>query len=273
MQGNSVKENLLVGKPVFGTFGWEFMVSGLPQMVKATGAEFLLLDMEHNGAHFDMIKTQAALCRGLGLVPMARVPANQYTYLARALDAGMMGVMAPMVKTAEEAQFMVSCTRYPPSGRRGAAFGFAHDDYEAGSVAEKIRIANERTLAICLIETPEAIENIDQIAAVPGVDVLWLGHFDLTNFMGIPAQFDHPHYLKAIDRMVAAARKHNKVLASMTASEAWSREYWGRGFRLFAAGIDVHLMQSALRTSFKTLHELAAAEPSRDVDSNAKSSR
>ncbi len=259
MKSNPVKEKLLGGKPVFGTFGWEFMVSGLPQMVKATGAEFLLLDMEHNGAHFDMIKTQCLLCQGLDLVPMARVPAIEYTYIARAMDAGVMGVMAPMVRTADEAQFIVSCTRYPPTGRRGAAFGFAHDAYESGDVAEKIRAANERTLVICLIETPEGIENIDKIAAVPGVDVLWLGHFDLTNFMGIPAQFDHPQYINAIDKLVVAAKKHHKVLASMTASDEWSREYWAKGFRMFAAGVDVHLLQSALRSSFKTLHDLAGS--------------
>lgn len=91
MRGNPVKQKVLRGEPSFGTFGWEFLVSGLPQMVKATGAEFLLLDMEHSGAHFDMIKTQCALCQGLELVPMARVPAIEYTYFARALDAGAMG--------------------------------------------------------------------------------------------------------------------------------------------------------------------------------------
>lgn len=234
------------------------MVTGLPQMVKAAGAEFLLLDMEHSGAHFDTIKMQCALCHGIGVVPMARVPAIEYTYIARAMDAGVMGVMVPMVGSAEQARLLVSSTRYPPAGRRGAAFGFAHDNYESASVAEKIRIANERTLAICLIETPEGIQNIDEIAAVPGVDILWLGHFDLTNFMGIPAQFDHPEYLKAVDKLVAAARKHNKVLACMTASDAWSREYWDRGFRLFAAGVDVHLLQGALRASLKTLTDLAA---------------
>jgi len=259
MRGNAVKEKALRGEPVFGTFGWEFLVSGLPLMVKATGAEFLLVDMEHNGAHFDMLKTQCALCQGLGLVPMARVPAIEYTYIARALDAGAMGIMAPMVRTAEEARFIVSCTRYPPTGRRGAAFGFAHDEYESGSVADKIRIANERTLVICLIETPEGIANIEEIAAVPGVDVLWLGHFDLTNFMGIPAQFQHPDYVRAVDAMTAAARRHGKVLASMTAGDDWSREYWARGFRMFAAGVDVHLMQSALRASFATLRQLAGS--------------
>ena len=105
-----------------------------------------------------------------------------------------MGIMAPMVGSAEEAEYIVSCTRYPPKGRRGAAFGFTADDYVGGSVTDIIKVADERTLVMCLIETAEGIENVDKIAAVPGVDVLWLGHFDLTNFLGIPAQFDHPKY-------------------------------------------------------------------------------
>lgn len=260
MRTNPVKQKLLRGEPVFGTFGWEFLVPGLAQIAKSVGAEFLLLDMEHSGAHYDLIKMQAAACRGIGVVPMARVPANQYTYIARALDAGMMGIMAPMVGSAEEAKFIVSCTRYPPKGRRGAAFGFGADDYAGGSVAEKIRVADERTMVMCLIETAEGIKNVDKIAAVPGVDVLWLGHFDLTNFLGIPAQFDHPVYLKAIDKLVAAAKKHNKVLACMTASDEWSRDYWARGFRLFSAGVDVHLLQGALRASLNTLNGLAAEQ-------------
>jgi len=154
----------------------------------------------------------------------------------------------------------VSCTRYPPAGRRGAAFGFAPDDYEGGKVEDIIRVANERTLVMCLIETAEGIENIDEIAAVPGVDVLWLGHFDLTNFLGIPAQFDHPRYVAAVYRLCAAARRHGKVLACMTANEAWSREYWAKGFRLFAAGIDAHLLQSALRGQFRVLDDLSGRQ-------------
>jgi 2-keto-3-deoxy-L-rhamnonate aldolase RhmA len=167
-----------------------------------------------------------------------------------------MGIMAPMVGSAEEARHIVSCTRYPPAGRRGAAFGFASDDYIGGSVAEKIKLANERTLVMCLIETAEGIENVDKIAAVPGVDVLWLGHFDLTNFLGIPAQFDHPKYVKAIQKMTAAAKKHGKVLACATGDDQWSRDYWDKGFRLFAMGIDSMLLQGALKQGMATLEAL-----------------
>jgi 2-dehydro-3-deoxyglucarate aldolase/4-hydroxy-2-oxoheptanedioate aldolase len=257
MRDNPVKKKLLAGQPVFGTFGWEFLVPGLPQIVKAAGAEFLLMDMEHNGAHYETIKGQVAECRGIDLVPMARVSTSQYQYISRALDIGCLGIMVPMVGSAEEARFIVSCTRYPPEGRRGAAFGFAADDYEGGSVADKIRIAHERTLVMCLIETAEGIENVEAIAAVPGVDVLWLGHFDLTNFLGIPAQFDHPKYVAAIDKLTAAARKHGKVLACMSGDDAWSRQYWAKGFRLFAVGVDAMLLQGAIRQGMRPLNELA----------------
>jgi len=92
---------------------------------------------------------------------------------------------------------------------------------------------------------------------VLGVDVLWLGHFDLTNFLGILAQFDHPKYVAAIEKLVAAAKKHNKVLACMTADEKWSQDYWDKGFRLFAVGVDAHLLQGAIRQGMTTLHGLA----------------
>ena len=94
--------------------------------------------------------------------------------------------MVPLVDTAEQAARIVSFTRYPPQGRRGAAFGFAHDDYQGGDVVEKMRAIHERTLVICMIETRAGLENVEAIAAVDGVDVIWLGHFDLTNFLGIP---------------------------------------------------------------------------------------
>jgi 2-dehydro-3-deoxyglucarate aldolase/4-hydroxy-2-oxoheptanedioate aldolase len=91
---------------------------------------------------------------------------------------------------------------------------------------------------------------------VPGVDVLWLGHFDLTNFLGIPAQFDHPKYVKAIEKMVAAAKKHGKVLACATGDDQWSRDYWDKGFRLFAMGIDSMLLQGALKQGMAVLEHL-----------------
>lgn len=247
MRHNPVKQTLATGGRAFGAMVFEFFSPGLPQICKNAGAEYVLYDMEHSGLEFETLKTQFALCRGLDLVPMVRVPRGEYQFIARALDIGAMGIMVPMVGSKEEAEHIVSCTRYPPLGRRGAAFGFAHDDYQGGDVAAKIDALHQRTMVIPQIETVEGLEAAEAIAAVPGVDALWLGHFDLTNFMGLPGQFQHPDYLAGVKRIVAACEKHGKTAAFLATDNAWANEYLGHGYRLLAYGIDQLMLQAALK--------------------------
>jgi 2-dehydro-3-deoxyglucarate aldolase/4-hydroxy-2-oxoheptanedioate aldolase len=154
--------------------------------------------------------------------------------------------MVPLVDDAEQARFIVSCTRYPPEGRRGAAFGFAHDDYRGGDVVEKMSMIHARTLVIAMIETARGLQNVETIAAVPGIDVLWLGHFDLTNFLAIPGNFSHPRYREAINRIVAAADRYGKAAGYMAADEALGREYLSHGFRMIATGTDQGMLQAAI---------------------------
>ncbi len=253
MRDNPVKQAVANGGKAFGAMVFEFFSPGLPQICKNAGAEFVLYDMEHSGLEFETLKTQCALCRGLDIVPMVRVPAGQYHFIARALDIGAMGIMVPMVGSAEEAAHIVSCTRYPPLGRRGAAFGFAHDDYQGGDVAAKIEAIHARTMVIPQIETAEGLGNVEAIAAVPGVDALWLGHFDLTNFLGVPGQFQHPAYLQGVKRNFTACKAHGKTPAFLATDEAWSREYLAHGFRLFAFGVDQLMLQGALKAGLDQL--------------------
>ena len=161
MRDNPVKQRLAEGGYAFGTMVFEFFTPGIAQIVRAAGAEFVLYDMEHSGAGIDTIKVQMATCRGIGIVPLVRVPTTQYHFIARTLDAGAMGVMVPMVESAAQAREIVACTRYPPLGGRGAAFGVAHDDYESGPVPEKIAKAMARTLVIGQIETARGAAAVD----------------------------------------------------------------------------------------------------------------
>ena len=101
-----------------------------------------------------------------------------------------------------------------------------------------MRAIHERTLVICMIETRAGLENVDAIAAVDGVDVIWLGHFDLTNFLGIPGQFSHPQYRDAVKRIADAASKHGKAAGYMAADAELGREYLGHGYRMIATGTD-----------------------------------
>lgn len=246
----------------FGPMVIEFFTPGLPAIVAATGADFILYDMEHSGADIETMKAQFAACRGLSLAPLVRVPANRYHFIARALDAGAHGIMVPMVESREQAEEIVAAAHYPPYGRRGAAFSIAHDDYRGGHPVEKMRQARARTLIIPQIETARGLEQVEEIAAVEGIDVPWVGHFDLTSFLGIPGQFDHPDYNKAIDRVLAAARRHNKPAGFMAADETWAKAYWGRGFRMIAYGLDHLVYQAALAKGLRQLRALAGADGS-----------
>jgi len=255
MRDNPVKAKLAAGGRACGAMIFEFFSAGLPQICENAGAEFVLYDMEHTGLSFETLKTQIAHCRGLSIVPLVRVPRGEYHFIARALDVGALGVMVPMVGSAEEAAHIVACTRYPPAGRRGAAFGFAHDEYSGGDVAAKIAAIHARTLVIPQIETVEGLEAVEAMAAVPGVDALWLGHFDLTNFMGIPGAFRHPDYLAAVQRIVKACDAHGKAAGFLAADDAWAREYVAHGFRLLAYGLDQAMLGNALRRGLDTLRQ------------------
>lgn len=244
----TIRERVLAGDQVLGAMVFEFFSPGIAQIMAHAGCEYLIYDMEHTGTGFETLKAQVSHCRGLPIVPMARVPRGEYHFLARALDIGMQGLMIPMVESEDQARAIAEATRYPPVGRRGAAFGFAHDDYAPGDPAEKIALANARTLVIAQIETERGVENVDAIAATPGIDVLWVGHFDLANFLGVPGAFQDPTYVAAVQSVVEAARRHGKGLGFMPADAAWAAEYKGYGFNMLAVGTDHGLLMQGVKS-------------------------
>lgn len=244
MRENPVKSRVLAGAPVRGAMVFEFFSPGMARILVNAGCEFVLYDMEHTGLSLDTLRWLFASCRGLPIAPGLRVPRGDYAFIARALDAGAHCVMVPMVESRAQAEQIAQASHYPPVGRRGAAFGFAHDDYAGGDVNEKMRAADARTLLIAQIETERGLADVDAIAATPGVDVLWVGHFDLSNFLGIPAQFDHPRFIEAVQAVVAAARRHGKGLGYMAADAASAQRWRGYGFNMIAAGTDPAVLQA-----------------------------
>ena len=247
MAAKALRQRAMEGDQVLGAMIFEFFSPGIAQILKLAGCEFVLYDMEHTGMGLETLKAQVAACRGLDIAPMVRVPRGEYHFLARALDVGAQGIMVPMVESEEQARAIVEATRYPPNGRRGAAFGFPHDDYEPGNPLDKIAVADARNLVIAQIETERGLAAVDEIAAVDGIDVLWVGHFDLTNFLGIPGQFDHPAYLDAIKKVVAAGRRHKKGLGFMPTDEKWAADYKQHGFNMLAAGTDQGLLMAGIK--------------------------
>lgn len=253
MRDNPVKARLARGESVFGTMMFEFLSPGLPQMLVNAGADFVFYDLEHSGFSIDDMKTQFALCRGLGLVPLARPPGKAYQYAARLLDSGAFGLLYQMVDSAEEARELVRWTRYPPRGQRGAIFGGAHDDYGGGDMGEKALKAEERTLVTVLIETEAGLANVDEIMAVDGVDVAHLGHADLSLSLGIPGQFDHPELQRGIDAIVEAAERHGKAAASLAPTPQWGYDLMERGYRMMSYSYDIGLFTESLGAGIEGL--------------------
>jgi 2-dehydro-3-deoxyglucarate aldolase/4-hydroxy-2-oxoheptanedioate aldolase len=179
---------------------------------------------------------------------MVRVPRGEYTFLARALDLGARGVMIPMVESEEQAKSIVQSCRYPPVGRRGAAFGFAQCDYLGGEVSDKIRRYHERTMVIAQIETERGLDQVEKIAAVDGIDVLWVGHFDLSNFMGIPARFDDPRFDAAMRKVADVAKRHGKAAGFMATDAAWIARVREMGYTMIAGGTDTGLLEGAMKS-------------------------
>jgi len=256
MRANPVKAKFARGEVAVGTMVLEFNTTGIPRLAAEAGAEWILFDMEHTGWSTETVRTLMATARATDIVPVIRPPGNQPHLFSVHMDLGAMGVMAPMVETAEQTQAFVDAVKYPPLGRRGAAFIIAHDDYAEGDLTEKMNLANAESLTFALIETPLGVENVEEIAAVEGLDSLWVGHFDLTNFMGIAGQFDHEQYLDAVRHVISVADRHSKPVGIMVMSVENAKEMLDLGFRCLLYGGDLWLYQEALRGGVDRVRKL-----------------
>lgn len=229
-----------------GHFVLEFATPGIGHMLRNAGCDYVFFDMEHSGFHHETLKSVLRYFEAAGLPAMVRVPSKDYHHIARAMDMGVEGLIVPMLNSADEARAVLAAMKYAPEGGRGVALGIAHDAYRGGPVFEKLADANARSSFIALIETEEGLENVYAIAAVDGIDCLWIGHFDLSVSMGIPGEFAHPRFAQALERMRAAARANGKGLGRMVAEPEQAAEVFGQGFDFICYGGDVWLYQAAL---------------------------
>ncbi|MHA1189915.1 MAG: HpcH/HpaI aldolase family protein [Alphaproteobacteria bacterium] len=229
-----------------GTYIGEFATPGIGQMLKAAGCEFAFVDMEHSGFSFETIKSLLRHLHDVGIATVVRPPSQEYHHISRSCDVGAQAVIPPMLSTPAEAKALAGMNKYPPLGTRGAAFGIAHDDYRARSVTDAIASSNAKTASVALIETAEAIENADKIAATDGLDGLWLGHLDLSNSLGIPGDFDNEIFKSAVKTVMDAGTSNNKSIGRLAGSPAEAETLFGEGCDFICYSGDVWLYTGAL---------------------------
>jgi 2-dehydro-3-deoxyglucarate aldolase/4-hydroxy-2-oxoheptanedioate aldolase len=194
--------------------------------------------------------------KATSVAPLVRVPQVEYHWVARTLDAGALGIMAPNVKSAAEARALVDAAKYAPLGKRGVIMGATHTDFERPDPREFMDYSNANTTLICQIESREGLEQLEAIAATPGVDVLWVGHFDLTQSLGIPGQFHHPAFLEALARVVDATRRHGLGAGIQPGSLEQAQEWMQLGFNVLSYSGDLSLYLEALTQAVARLRQL-----------------
>lgn len=230
----------------FGTFVVEFDTPGIGHILKAAGCDFALFDMEHSGFGIETVKRVLPYFDTADLPVIVGLPSKDLHFLHQALDVGAASIMSPMVETVGEVERFLAQMKYAPDGRRGVAARVAHDRYAPGPTAAMMARANAETSYFAKIETPKGIDNAAAIAAIDGVDGLWLGHYDLSVAMGIPEQFEHPDFITAVDRLVDAARTHGRSLGKLVASVREGIARNAQGFDFIGYSGDAWILTDAL---------------------------
>ena len=253
MKPNRFKQVIAEGRMPVGHMIMEFGTRGIAKILEAAGVDFVVIDMEHTGFDSERVADLIAWFKATPVAPFVRVPQGLYHFLARTMDAGALGVMVANVETGEQARAIVDAVKYAPLGARGVALGVAHTDYVVPEPAAYFAASNQNTTVICLIESLQGLANLDAIAETPGVDVLWVGHFDLTQSMGIPGQFQHPRFLEAIHQVIETARRNGKRCGIQPQNSEQAKAWLEAGFDVISWGLDIGVYRDALESSVRWL--------------------
>jgi 2-keto-3-deoxy-L-rhamnonate aldolase RhmA len=239
-----VKQRWREGRPVIAGTITVNSVEVAAQMA-TLGFDFLWVEMEHSPITLETLRNMVLATRGLSALTFARVPVNEIWTAKRVLDAGVSGVIFPFTSTPELARQAVAACRYPPVGRRGSGAGLARLSWpDANRYPDS---ADENIVVIIIIEEARAVEQIDEIAATPGVDAMFIGTSDLSFSLGLRGSQDDPRLREAIQKVVEAGKRHGKFLGRPAGTPAQVQEYMRQGFQLFQAPTDIGFLTSGVK--------------------------
>jgi 2-keto-3-deoxy-L-rhamnonate aldolase RhmA len=253
---NRLKERLAAGQVPVGHMIIEFGVRSIARIVERADLDFVLIDTEHSAYSTEGVADLIAWFRATSIAPIVRIPQVQYHFVARTLDLGALGVMVPNVKSGAEARAIVDAAKYAPMGKRGIMFGNSNTEFRDIEPLSFINYANTNTAIICQIESVEGLADLDAIATTPGVDVLWVGHWDLSQSMGIPGQFQHPDFLAAVRRVAETARKNGLGAGIQPASVEQARAWMEMGYNVISYSGDYSVYAAALSQAVGEIRKL-----------------
>jgi 2-keto-3-deoxy-L-rhamnonate aldolase RhmA len=249
MRINKVKQALKAGKTQYGCSCSQLRSPEVMRALAAAGLDWTYLDSEHGGFDLETLQDMAKAANIAGLCPVVRVADLQYALVARALDCGAQGVLFPRVESPELLERAISWTRFPPLGVRGFGLTMPHLEYEAISMADAITHINENVLVVFQIETKAALERVDELLSVPGIDAVMIGPADLSISLGVAGQFDHPSMIDAMDRIRESCDKHGVAPGLHLRSLPLVKKWRERGMRFVSCNSEIgFLLDKATET-------------------------
>lgn len=254
---NQTKKKLAAGELALGLGIRQARSVDIAKIARVCGYDWLFIDLEHNAMDLDTAVNICVAALDAGITPIPRASAHESFHASRPLDGGAQGIVVPHVSTVEEAKRVVAHCLYPPIGHRSVAGGQPILEYENLPMADVTRLVNENLIVTIMLETPEAVENADAIAAIEGIDVLMIGTNDLCAEMGIPGQYGHEQVERAYDVAASACRNNGKYLGmGGVYDEELASKYIAKGAQFILSGNDLSMLMGAARARASFLRGL-----------------
>jgi 4-hydroxy-2-oxoheptanedioate aldolase len=254
MRTNTAKEKLLRGETIYGVFA-NGVSPEMMEILGLAGFDFITIDSEHapSSDETNRLLIMAAECRNTPV--FIRTSNKLDSSILRSLDIGAQGLLLPQVNSPEEAEKIVRAAKYYPQGSRGVGLGRGADYGMGIDLADYFKHANDNLLIAVQCENIAGLPYLDAIAAVPGVDSIFAGPFDLSQSMGVPGQIDAPQVREVIDRVLQISARYGKYAGIFTFSVEQAKEYAGLGFRYIIAGSDLHYLSDGCAAAVKALKD------------------
>ena len=242
--GNDLKKKLAAGEKLFGTMITTFFNVDVPKIFKVCGYDFIVIDCEHGAFTTREVADMIAVARAIDLTVMVRIPMLSREHALKFTEMGANGLLLPNTESAEQARLLVDYTKYAPMGHRGVSLSRPHTDFMKVDSREYMARSNEENIVMCQIESRKGVENIEEIMAVPGVDIALIGPNDMTQDFGILNQFDNPETIDAFNKVISAAQANGKYSGVHFGSASAIRPWLNSGMSMLMVNSDLGLLKS-----------------------------
>jgi 2-keto-3-deoxy-L-rhamnonate aldolase RhmA len=250
---NLLRRKLAAGQRCVGTMVVESRQASVMTLLAHGGLDWVILDNEHGPFSIETLADLSRAARAAGVTPIVRVPELSYAHVVQPLDAGAQGLMLPRVTERAQVEQVVRWMKYPPAGQRGAVLGRGHTNFLAGPLADTLEGLNRESFLVIQIETVEAVERLEALLSVPGVDAALVGPTDLSLALGVPGKMDDPVLVRAIEAVLAACEKHGVVPAIHTNDVQMTASWARRGMRLVSINSEAGLLMAGVRAAVATI--------------------